>query len=77
MANNIPSMYYRYFIYSADEESMLRKIHGSNLKLGDVIVRGVPKACTSIVTNPNDTKPDSIVIFKGDIRKIKYTPMQK
>ena len=77
MANNIPSIYYRYFIYSADEESMLRKIHGNNLRLGSVVVRGVPKQYTSIVTDPNTSNPDSIVITKGDIRKLKYTPMTK
>ena len=77
MSNNIPSMYYRYFIYSAEEETMLRKVHGNNLKLGNVIVRGVPKTYTSIVTDPNNTKPDAIVVLKGDIRKIKYTDMVK
>ena len=77
MANNIPSMYYRYFIYSSEEEGMLRKVHGNSLKLGTVLVRGIPKQYTSIVTDPNDTRPDSVVITKGDIRKIKYTDMEK
>lgn len=77
MANNIPSMYYRYFVYSAEEESMLRKVHGNGLKLGNVIVRGVPKQYTSIVTDPNDAKSDALIVIKGDIRKIKYTPLEK
>ena len=30
MASNTNSMYYRYFIYSAEEEALRQKIHGKN-----------------------------------------------
>lgn len=75
--SNTQSMYYRYFVYSAEEEALRIKIHGTNASFGTVIVRGVPKRYTSIVTDPKDSKPDAIVIIKGDIRKIKYTPPHK
>lgn len=68
------SMYYRYFVYSAEEEALRQKIHGNNASFGTVIVRGVPKRYTSIVTDMKNSKADSLIICKGDIRKIKYTP---
>ena len=68
------SMYYRYFIYSAEEEKIRKKVHGPNASFGTVIVRGIPKRYTSIVTDPNKSKADALVVIKGDIRKIKYTP---
>ena len=76
MASRTPtqSLYFRYFIYSAEEEALKMKIHGNNASFGTVSVRGVPKRYTSIVTNLENSKPDSIVVIKGDIRKIKYTP---
>lgn len=74
MANNVPSMYYRYFIYSAEEESLKQKIHGVNASFGTVFIRGVPKRYTSIVRDPSDSKSDAIVLIKGDIRKIKHIP---
>lgn len=70
-------MYYRYFVYSAEEEDLRLKIHGNNASFGNVIVRGVPKRYTSILTNMNDAKSDSILLIKGDIRKIKYTAPRK
>jgi len=75
--NNASSMYLRYFVYSAEEEALQIKVHGPNTSFGTVSVRGVPKRYTSIVRDPNDSKPDAIVLIKGDIRKIKYTPPQK
>ena len=74
---NASSMYHRYFVYSAEEESLKQKVHGPNATFGTVSVRGVPKRYTSIVRDPNESKPDAIVLIKGDIRKIKYTPPQK
>jgi hypothetical protein len=68
------SMYYRYFIYSAEEESLMIKTLGNDAAFGTVSVRGVPKRYTSIVKDPSATKSDAIVLIKGDIRKIKYTP---
>jgi len=73
----VQSMYYRYFVYSAEEEALKMKVHGANASFGTVVVRGVPKRYTSIVTDLKDTKPDAIIIIKGDIRKIKYTPPQR
>ena len=70
MINN-QSMYYRYFVYSAEEEALKEKVHGRNAKFGTVIVRGVPKRYTSILTDLKDSRPDAIVVTKGDIRKIK------
>ena len=75
--NNTSSMYLRYFIYSAEEENLKQKVHGANASFGTVSVRGVPKRYTSIVRDPKESKSDAIVLIKGDIRKIKYTPPQK
>ena len=77
MQTNASSMYYRYFVYSAEEESLRQKVHGTNATYGTVSVRGVPKRYTSIVRDPSESKSDAIVLIKGDIRKIKYTPPQK
>lgn len=71
------SMYYRYFVYSAEEEALKIKIHGIDASFGTVVVRGVPKRYTSIVSSLENTKPDATVVTKGDIRKIKYNPPQK
>ena len=70
-------MYHRYFVYSAEEEALKQKVHGANAPFGTVSVRGIPKRYTSIVRDPSESKPDAIVLIKGDIRKIKYTPPQK
>lgn len=67
------SMYYRYFMYSAEEEALVQKVHGNDASFGTVSVNGVPKRYTSIVRDPADSKSDAIVVVKGDIRKIKYT----
>ena len=74
---DVSSMYYRYFVYSSEEESLKQKVHGNNATFGTVFVRGVPKRYTSIVRHPSESKPDAIILIKGDIRKIKYTPPQK
>lgn len=71
------SMYYRYFVYSAEEEALKQKVNGKDAKFGTVIVRGVPKRYTSIVTDPANTKADALIVCKGDIRKIKYMPPSK
>lgn len=77
MHTNASSMYHRYFVYSAEEEALKQKVHGANATFGTVSVRGVPKRYTSIVRDPAESKSDAIVLIKGDIRKIKYTPPQK
>ena len=76
MVQNTSSMYFRYFVYSAEEEALKIKVHGDNATFGTVSVRGIPKRYTSIVRDPNESKPDAIVLIKGDIRTIKYTPPQ-
>lgn len=74
-SNSTPlSMYYRYFVYSAEEEALKQKIYGQNASFGTVIVRGIPKRYTSILTDMKNSKADSIIVCKGDIRKIRYTP---
>lgn len=73
----VPSMYNRYFIYSATDAAMLYRVHGRNTTLGTVMVRGVAKPYTSIVTDLSKTSPDATVVIQGDIRKIKYTQMTK
>lgn len=72
------SIYHRLWVYSYTEEEQLRNSHlGSSSKkfrLGVVVVNGIPKNYTSIIKNINNIRfPDSIVITKGDIRKVKYT----
>lgn len=71
------SLYYRYFIYSTYEEELKIKIHGANAPFGTVMVNGVPKRYTSIVRNPANAPADGLVVQKGDIRRIKYTPPSK
>lgn len=70
----IQSLYFRYFVYSSEEEELKKKLYGENASFGTVSVRGVPKRYTSIVSDLANTKADAIVVIKGDIRKIKYTP---
>ena len=73
----IQSMYHRYFVYSAEEESLRTQLYGTNVSFGTVMVRGVPKKYTSIVTDMANSKADAIVVTQGDIRKIRYTPPQR
>ena len=77
MSTPTNGMYYRYFVYSAEEETLRIKIHGENADFGTVSVSGVPKRYTSIVSSMDNAKPDAIIVHKGDIRKIKYTVPQK
>nr|DAY22597.1 MAG TPA: hypothetical protein [Caudoviricetes sp.] len=67
------SIYHRYFVYSGEEAKRHTKVYGANATLGTVVVKGVSKEYTSIVTNLDGIEPDAIVITKGDIRRIKYT----
>ena len=77
MINLIQSMYHRYFVYSAEEESLRTQLYGANVSFGTVMVRGVPKKYTSIITDMANSKADAIVVTQGDIRKIRYTPPQR
>ena len=56
------SMYNRMFVYSATEEE--RRI----------VCKGVPKRYTSIATSAENLPADALILIKGDIRKIRYTP---
>lgn len=79
MKNN-NSLYYRYFVYSPEEEERLMKNGGPNFKFGFVVKNGVQKRYTSIVLsfeNVLKTNPQAQLIVEGDIRKIKYTPHTK
>lgn len=69
----IPSMYFRYFVYSSLEEDRCKRIYGGSYSPGNVMVRGIPKPYTDILTDLDATEPSTIVVIKGDIRKIKYT----
>ena len=75
--NSVPDIYYRYFVYSAQEEERIRKYHGNKAELGKVIVKGISKKYTSIVTDMSQSASDSIIVTQGDIRKIRYTPLSK
>jgi len=77
MANKVPSMYFRYFVYSEQEADLFHKAHGINATLGDVVVNGIAKKYTSIVLNMDEAKSDAILLVKGDIRKIRHTPHKK
>jgi len=67
------SMYYRYFIFSSEEEAKRIRVQGPNAKFGSVNVKGIAKRYTSIVIDPNTAPSDALVIAKGDIRKMKFT----
>jgi hypothetical protein len=72
-SKTVPSMYNRYFMYSASDAARATRVYGKNTECGTVIVRGVPKPYTSIVTDPSSSATDAVVVTQGDIRKIKYT----
>lgn len=67
------SLYKRYFVYSAEEEALRKKIYGNNASFGTVMVHGVAKKYTSIVADLSQSKPDAIVQWQGPINKAKYT----
>ena len=70
---DVKSMYYRYFMYSREEEERRERVRGINAKFGEVMVNGVAKRYTNIVRDPDDAPADAVLITKGDYRKIKYT----
>jgi hypothetical protein len=76
-SNNVVSMYIRYFIYSDSEHKRMQNVYGANYTPGTVVVRGVAKPYTSIVSDPTKMSTDAIVVTKGDIRKIKYSEPTK
>lgn len=70
-------MYHRVFIYSAQQESDLKKIHNTNgnkYHLGTVVVNGSEKRYTAMVRNRDEIQyADARVLIEGDIRHIKHT----
>ena len=73
--NNI---YERYFVYSPTQQEDILKIESSSsinkYKFGTVVVNGVNKIYTEIVTDMSKAKyKDAVLVTKGDIRRIKFT----
>lgn len=70
-------IYYRVFVYSRaqyDQRVALDRKMGRTTKLGTVLVNGIPKHYTDILTSMANCKySDAIKIIEGDIRKIHYT----
>lgn len=67
-------LYNRVFIFSQEQMKQKRKIEGKNTSFGTVIVNGVKKTYTDIVTDIKDVSfSDAQKLIEGDIRKIKYT----
>ena len=79
MANEELSIYNRFWIYSDTEAELLKKVTNKvsyqKINFGTVINEsGIIKSYTSIINNLNKIKyADSIVVMKGDIRKVKFT----
>lgn len=72
------SIYERCFVYSPTQKDELVRIESKDrvdkFKLGTVIVNGVAKNYTEIVTDMSKVKyPDATLVIKGDIRRIKFT----
>jgi len=77
MAAKVPSLHQRYFIYSAEEEAIRKQIHGNNASFGTVVVNGIHKRYTSIVTDPKNSRADAIVVASGNINKMKFTTPER
>lgn len=72
------SIYERCFVYSPTQKDDLiksRQINSTNkIKLGTVIVNGVPKDYTDMITDMSKSRySDAILVAKGDIRRMKFT----
>ena len=72
------SIYERCFVYSPTQKDDILKIESKDrvdkFKLGTVVVNGVSKNYTEIVTDMSKAKyPDATLVIKGDIRRIKFT----
>lgn len=67
----------RYFIFSKKQMDTRISIEGKtnpNLKFGTVVVGGVSKIYTDIITDMKNVRyGDSILLIKGDIRTISFT----
>ena len=74
----VASLYERCFVFSPTHADELLKLNsqvpGSKFKFGTVVVNGVSKDYTDIVVDMSRVRyPDSILLTRGDIRKIKFT----
>ena len=74
----VENIYHRVFIFSQtqmDQMMEMEKRRGVvSPVFGTVIVNGVKKIYTDILTNRNNIRyPDSRILIEGDIRSIKHT----
>ena len=75
------SIYERCFVFSITQADELRNVENTmradprnKFKLGHVVVNGVAKEYTEIVTSLDRARyPDARLVAKGDIRKMKFT----
>ena len=72
------NIYHRVFIFSQTQMDQIMEIERKNGHVapvfGSVIVNGVKKTYTSILTSRKGIRyPDSRVLIEGDIRSIKHT----
>lgn len=67
----------RYFVFSKEQMKKRKSIEeqmGRTPKFGTVIVNGVSRIYTDMVTSMDKCRyADSILVTEGDIRRIKYT----
>lgn len=68
----------RYFIFSKTQMqntiNLQKQRGGISPVFGEVIVNGIPKIYTDIVTSPDNVRyPDSKILLAEDIRIAKYT----
>lgn len=72
------NIYHRVFVFSQTQMDQIMEIEKKNGRVapvfGTVIVNGVKKTYTAILTNRKNIRyPDSRVLIEGDIRSIKHT----
>ena len=71
-------IYFRCFVFSREQYEQKMNIDrklGKITKLGQVLVNGIPKPYTDILTSMSRAKfADSIEVISGDIRFIRYEP---
>lgn len=77
----VNSIYERCFVYSRTQADELINIEKANnitvkrkFKLGKVVVNGVSRDYTEIVTSLDKARyPDAVLVAKGDIKNMKFT----
>lgn len=72
-----PEKQYRYFLYSAEQETLRKKIEDGVGKVfvpGEVLVNGKWKHFTQMSTSPDNVMfADSKIVAKGYIDEMQYT----